>query len=459
MSELVVTNWFGDLVSHPKVIVEASSIEDIARILTDPARFPSPVRAVGSNHSTAMCGVADGGTLIKMKGMNRILDIGADTVTAQAGAQYIDVAQELQSRNLQFHVCTEIGNLTFGSAACAGTKDASMPGEYGQVGSYLTAVKMVLPNGSLLEVTEDKDPELMQKIRCSYGTFGVVYEATFKVRPLTPVDVYHRTFVLEEFLEALPELRKSNVAMFYYMFPFVNKLTVEFRKYNPAATGRMNKRAWRVRNQGWGTVGPALANIVTRYFPHGALADALFDASAAIWRFLLVHRVKSTHTNPTDQTIRYPPLGGISRYTFSLFAFPIEKYPRIITEFYQFCRDYYARTTYRTNLSYVGYTICKDQKALLSYSYDGDVMTLDPVSTSNPGWREFLTEYNKFCSERYGVPLLNQTWGVTREMAERVYGDRLETMAATQKQFDPEGRMLNQYFRDLFRPAGKSVGA
>src|SRR5690242_9735041 len=100
MSELTVTNWFGDLVSHPKVIVEASSIEDVARILTDPARFPSPVRAVGSNHSTARCGVADGGTLIKMKGMNRILDIGADTVTAQAGAQYIDVGHELGRRNL-----------------------------------------------------------------------------------------------------------------------------------------------------------------------------------------------------------------------------------------------------------------------------------------------------------------------------------------------------------------------
>ena len=85
MSDLTVTNWFGDLVSHPRIIVDANSVDDIIKTLKDPGRYPSPVRAVGSNHSTAPCGVADGGTLIRMK-MNRILNIGADTLTVEAGA-------------------------------------------------------------------------------------------------------------------------------------------------------------------------------------------------------------------------------------------------------------------------------------------------------------------------------------------------------------------------------------
>ena len=113
-------------------------MDDIIKILKNPDQYPSPVRAVGSNHSTAPVGVADGGTLIKMSKMNSILDIGTDTVTVQAGAIAIDVAHELQKHGLQFYVNTEIGSLSVGSAACAGTKDASMPGEYGQVGSYIT---------------------------------------------------------------------------------------------------------------------------------------------------------------------------------------------------------------------------------------------------------------------------------------------------------------------------------
>ena len=206
MADPVVTNWFGDLVSHPKVVVEAASVADIIAVLKDPVKYPSPVRAVGSNHSTAPCGVAEGGTLIKMAGMNRILAITPDAVTVEAGAIYIDLAQELEKHNLQLYVNTEIGSLSAGSAACAGTKDASMPGEFGQVSSYVTRIKMVLPSGELLEVTEDQ-PELMQKVRSSYGTFGVVYEVTFRVRPIVPLAVHHENFAIADFVRRLPELK------------------------------------------------------------------------------------------------------------------------------------------------------------------------------------------------------------------------------------------------------------
>src|SRR5580704_19575949 len=110
-----VTNWFGDLVSHPQVVVEANSTADIVAILKDPVKYPSPVRAIGSNHSTSPCGVVEGGTLVMMSNMNQIQQITTDTITTQGGAIYIDVAQELAKKNLQFYVNTEIGNLSMGS--------------------------------------------------------------------------------------------------------------------------------------------------------------------------------------------------------------------------------------------------------------------------------------------------------------------------------------------------------
>src|SRR3984885_8056966 len=197
MSDITVTNWFGDIVSHPSVVVDANSVQDIINVLKNPSQYPSPVRAVGSNHSTTACGAADGGTVIRMK-MNRILNIRADALTVEAGAIYIDMAQALAKQKLQFYVNTEIGNLTAGSAACCGTKDSSFPGEYGQVGSYVTGVKMVLPSGDLLEVT-DAQPDLMRQVRARYGTFGIVYEVTFRIRPMLPMAVHHKTFQISEF--------------------------------------------------------------------------------------------------------------------------------------------------------------------------------------------------------------------------------------------------------------------
>ena len=448
MAELTVTNWFGDLVSHPLVIVDANSVDDIVAVLKNPAKFPSPVRAVGSNHSTAPCGVADGGTLIRMK-MNRTLDVGTDTVTVEAGALYRDIAQELMKHQLQFHVNTEIGSLSAGSAACAGTKDASMPGEYGQVGSYVIGMKMVLPSGELLEVSETDQPELMRQIRCSYGTFGIVYEVTFRVRPLTPMAVHHKTFSLSEFVAALPELKALDYSMFFYMFLFSDRITVEFRKYNPGAKGDPNRSVWDIRNYFWGTAGPRFAHDVEKNIPDPTLRYNVLDTFNAMWRFKLENVIVSDHTLMPDQMIKYPPVADESRYTFSLFAFPEDQYPETLTAYVQWVNDYDRQKNYRVNLLHVGYRIAEDRQALLSYSHNGGVMTIDPVSTGNPGWKPFLADFNQWCSERGGVPLLNQTYGLTPEIAQKVFGDRLQAIARTRKKYDPGNRLLNDYFKTL----------
>ncbi|MGA8532430.1 MAG: FAD-binding protein [Acidobacteriaceae bacterium] len=443
-----VTNWFGNIVSHPAVIVDANSVDDIVRVLKDPATYPSPVRAVGSNHSTAPCGVADGGTLIRMK-MNQILSMGPGGLTVQADATHLQMAKALEAQNLQFYVNTEIGSLSAGSAACAGTKDASFPGEYGQVGSYITGVKMVLPSGDLLEVTEAANPDLMQKVRSSYGLFGIIYEVTYQVRPLTPMHVHHTTYSLEDFLAKLPDLKTLGYSLMYYLFPFEDKITVEFRKYNPGATGEPNRAAWALRNHIWGTSGPKFGHDVEQNVAIPSIRYGIIDTFNAAWRLQLETIVSSDYTIPGDQIIDYPPVSNDSRYTFSLFAFTEAEFPQAITDFFTFCKSYYQQKGYRSNLLYVGYFIAQDQKSLLSYSWDGNVMTIDPVSTANPGWDDFLVAYNQFCMDRNGRGLLNQTPGLTADMLQKFCGDRLQTLKVARMQFDPNNRLLNDYFHQL----------
>ena len=447
MPDVTVTNWFGDIVSHPQVVVDANSAQDIIDVLRNPVQYPSPVRAVGSNHSTTACGAAEGGTVLRMK-MNRILNVTNDSLTVEAGAIHIDLAQALAAQNLQFYVNTEIGNLTAGSAACCGTKDSSFPGEYGQVGSYVTGVKMVLPSGDLLEVT-DAQQDLMQLVRASYGTFGIVYEVTYRIRALLPMAVHHKTFKIADFVEQLPQLKALDYAMMYYIFPFDDLITVEFRKYNPDATGEPNKIIWPLRNYIWGTSGPKFAHDMEQTISDLKIRYGILDAFNALWRFKLENIVTSDNTIAADEIIRYPDVANDSRYTFSLYAFPEDGFPAVLTDFSQFFHDYYAQKGYRTNLLDVGYRISQDQQSLLSYSWDGPIMTLDPVSTGNPGWDAFIDAYNQFCADRNGKPVLNQTAALTPELAKRAYGDKLATLEQTRQQYDPSGRLLNEYMRGI----------
>jgi FAD/FMN-containing dehydrogenase len=327
-----------------------------------------------------------------------------------------------------------------------------MPGEFGQVGSYISRIKMVLPSGELLEVT-DSQPELMQLVRSSYGLFGVIYEATFRIRPIQPMAVHHETFPLEDFIAKLPEMKARGESMMFYIFPFDNLITVEFRRYNPSATGGPDGHVWPLRNYLWAKSGPLVCSQVERDISIPEIRYKVIDGFNALWRFKLENLIRSENTVATDQIIRYPTVSDDSRYTFSLWAFPEENYPAVLREYFKWARKYYHDVGYRNNMLYVGYRILKDQNALFSYSYDGDVMTIDPVSTANPGWSTFLDAYNEFCSDHEGIPLLNQTPRLTRAQAQKALGSRLTRFAAARKQYDPNGRLLNDYFRDLLAEA------
>jgi FAD/FMN-containing dehydrogenase len=453
MKTTTVHNWFGNITSSPHVVAEVESVEDIIAIVQDREHYPDPVRAVGSNHSTTPCGVADGGTLIVTRQMDRIIEIRDDTVTVQAGALYIDVNHELRRHRRQFFVNVELGNLTIGSAATGGTKDASMAGEFGQIASYAVIIKMVLPDGELLEVTE-ADPELLQVVRSSYGLFGIVYEVTFRVRPLAALQVHHETFSLDELAERLPELRERGDSLMLYINPFKDSITIEFRSYHEFdSPDDLSEWQWKLRNYAWSRMAPLYGHWVTKLVPLRPLRSALIDGYNRLIVLALLYVVRGRSTVPQAQQIRYPEVSNSSRYTFSIWAFPEERYIACLRRYFEFSKEHHERTGYRINLLSVGYRIHADQSSLFSYSYDGTVITFDPVSTGGKGWEPFLREYNDLCSELGGSPLFNQTYLLTRAQVDLAFGDRIALFERHRRRFDPTNRMLNPYFRDLLSAA------
>ena len=153
-----ITNYDGAITTTPQQHVHPKSVAELQEILRDRQKYPSPVRAMGSNHSLTPC-AASTGTIVSMDGFTKIVKIDAakKTITAQAGLQLVDAAAALRKKNLQFMLNIEIGNITLGSAACCQTKDALDGVELGQVNSYVTAIKWVSPSGELMEASETQE--------------------------------------------------------------------------------------------------------------------------------------------------------------------------------------------------------------------------------------------------------------------------------------------------------------
>jgi FAD/FMN-containing dehydrogenase len=442
-------NWEGTIVSYAGVEPpRPRTVDDLVAIMKDPARYPGPVRAAGSNHSTTACATAPGGTVVDMRGMAAILEHGPDYVRVQAGAQYLAIANALRQKGQQLHINTEIGNLTAGSAACCGTKDGSFGEEPGQICSHVIAVKMVTPSGKPVEITEARHPRLMRLVRSSYGLLGIIYEVTFRVTPLRRLRVRHESYQLERFLRKLPELKERHQSIVLFIFPHIRTVTVELRDYTDDGVPR-RRWVWKVRNFFWRDAAPATAHVITRYVPFRRPRAWLMNAASWTLQYGVELLLRGDHTSPPDQIIDYRPQGDVPAYTFSMWAFPADRYPEILRAYVDFCRDHAKEKRYRVNLLTVGYRVAGDGSSLLSYSRDGTIFSLDPVSTGDLGWHEFLRAFNEFSSAHGGIPLLNQTDAVTPVQARRAFGGRLDTLERWRRRFDPEDRLLNPYFAAL----------
>jgi L-gulonolactone oxidase len=441
-------NWKGNLTYFPYAVAYAYSVDDIVRVAKDQERFPSPIRAAGSQHSTTFCIEANRGTVIDLTKMNKILAIDhhAMTITMQPGVLHIDAAKALEKVGLAFNVNIELGNATVGSIACCGTKDGSFPDGFGQVASYLVAAKLVLPSGELLEVTE-KQPDLLRAVRSSFGMLGILYEVTFRVRRLQAMRIRHVAYSVNKFADELPRLiAESDGSMMLYLFPHLDKVVVEHRKY---VDGEVKSHwQWKLRNWFWKAVAPGYARFVSSNVPFRWLRNRCFNTFHRINARLLTLVIRGKRTSPTDQIIRYPAIAGYEAYTFSIWAFPEREYPKAIRDYFQFCKDYYKEHGFRCNMLNVGYRIAKDTSSLFSYTSKEPMLTLDPVSTGPEGWEAFLDAYNQFCSEHHGRPLFNQTPQITPAQVKAAFGEEIAVFQKFRQQLDPGDRMYSGFFRD-----------
>ncbi len=456
MKGVKVQNWDRTITYFANSVEVVETVEDIQRIVRDKKRYPSPVRVKGYHHSTTRCVVAQNGTVIDITKMNRILDIDetAKTITMQAGVLHIDAARELEKRNLQFYVNVELGNLTVGSGACGGTKDASYYStelgkyEFGQVASYVVGLKAVRHDGEIFEVTEEEG-ELMEAMRSSYGMLGIIFEVTYKIKELKPMAVEHVSYHVDEFADRLDELIGRNRSMMLYLLPFLDRVIVEYR-YDGSGPLISDSWQWRLRNWVWKTVAPAFGKTASTFIPFTGIRYWLIDRFNQLAQVVMTRVLLGCHTSPADQIIRYPETAGYSAYTFSIWSFPREKYPQYIRAYFKFCKDYYKRNGYRCDLLNVGYSIAEDTSSLFSYTRKGPGLTLDPVSTGSKGWSGFLTAYNEFCIQNNGIPLFNQTRAVTPLQAKAAFGAEIEKFQEYRREYDPEERFYTEYFRKLF---------
>ena len=242
-----------------------------------------------------------------MSGMKRVLGIDSKTMTmtAEAGLQWIDAATALRKQNLQFLTNVEIGNMTLGAAACCHTKDGLDGVQFGQVSSYATKIKWVEPSGRLAEASEESDPATLRMMRSSHGLAGVIYEVSFRVKPLEAIHFAY----LPRPVSALTEKEVDDIISRAegLVCWTVGRTAVFQSRTHAEKASRLGSTFAAIRRRLWSHSVAHLARSIDRFVPNNALNNLAhqisFGSNLAIYH--LLHFVGGCSIVNPDKIIDY----------------------------------------------------------------------------------------------------------------------------------------------------------
>ncbi|NCB24249.1 MAG: FAD-binding oxidoreductase [Bacteroidia bacterium] len=225
----------------PDAAVEVSSTEETAAVLKlcNENRVPVTVRGAG----TGLCGgsvAADGGVMLCMGHMNRIVELDEDnmTITVQPAVTLKEIMEAAAEKGLCYPPDPGEKTASIGGNVCTNA-GGPLAAHYGTTRDYVLGLTAVLPTGEAIKlggsVIKNNDGlDLLQLIVGSEGTLAVVTEITLKLIPKKKYDI---SFILpyevvEEAMSAAISIKKSGLDPVR-----IELMTKEMVEFSAAFTG------------------------------------------------------------------------------------------------------------------------------------------------------------------------------------------------------------------------------
>ena len=211
--------------------VRPKSLNELLDILDPLSHHPPPFRPRGAGSSSTDCTTATAGTVIDMTALSDIVNVDAygDTVTCQAGVRIGTLIEKLAEHGLELIGSYDLMSRTVGGAVAGGCIGPSIGNDGSFFASQILAVKLVTPEGKVLQIKQDKQ-NLLNAFRLSYGMLGVIYEITMQVRPITSFLASHRRCSIKQFSAAVEKLSRANLGLKFYLLPFRDRVYLDLRQ-------------------------------------------------------------------------------------------------------------------------------------------------------------------------------------------------------------------------------------
>lgn len=445
-----LTNWGYAYSFEVTKVMAPTTIFEIQTIVQDTVLYPSPVRALGNIHSVTAC-VVSNGTIVDMRGMDKILSLnkdgrGAQTVSVEGGVTLINVHNYLADQKLELPFAAEIGDATVGSLTSSISKDSGVgdPALTGSLYKSIVGVTYVNHMGDLVTLTDTDNATALAHFKSSEGLLGIVVIVDLLVRPAKLLTFTNRVLPTAEVLNHLADnsFQVTPDTNYWFLLHPEYSLVQERALAVPGAqeTDPVNLSV--------------IVNATRASFAKGVVAVALVGKSVknAPLRWTTYKHNMVNHYGPLPVPLGNATVGP--RLDFTWFEYPEERFQEIVVAYMAFWNDFKEAHNGFEPAAAATYFVRRIpdkphgwfSQTGKGFENSGLSFTLDPIyhDPNDPLWEEFLRESVKFAMTYSGRVALTQTRFLTRE-------DFMGAPGNVALEDAPNGRFTSAYFAQFVK--------
>jgi hypothetical protein len=223
-------NWSGSVTCEPRRIAMPASEAELCALVREAAVRGRTVRVAGTGHSFTPL-VATDGLLLSLDNWRGIEahDAADGRVTVRAGTKLHDLGESLFELGLGMENLGDVDVQSVAGAISTGTHGTGRT--LGNLSTHVAGMRLVTASGEVLDLTAERDPDLLRAARVSLGALGVVIAVTLRVLPAYCLEerVWREPYA--PCMERLPERIAGNTRYEFFWFPASDE--AECKTLNP----------------------------------------------------------------------------------------------------------------------------------------------------------------------------------------------------------------------------------
>ena len=403
------SNWSGSVHCEPRRVGAPADEAELCALVRDAGREGLSVRVAGTGHSFTPL-VATDGLLLSLDNWTGVesCDVPAGRVTVRAGTKLHDLGEELFALGLAMENLGDVDVQSIAGAISTGTHGTGPT--LANLSAHVVALRLVTAAGEVLNVSAERDPDLLRAARVSLGMLGILSAVTLRVQPAYCLEerVWREPNAL--CLERLAERIGSNTRFEFFWFPASDE--AECKTLNPTDLSPDEDSAELV-------VGTPAAT------SPGAPREPV-ERQRVGWSARVIPSVRARLFNEMEYAV--PAEAGPECFR-QVRTRMLERHPDVLWP--------------------VEYRTLAADDAWLSPAYGRETVTISIHQDARLPFRDFFADIEAIFADHLGRPHWGKVHTRTADDLRAVY-PKWDDWLAVRARLDPDAVLLNLYLRGLF---------